>query len=215
MKIFSRIILLCLVVSMTLGLLTGCETTQEKIAALSGTWTMVVNDTEEEALELLKSIEMYEEEIALIDLTSLKYVQLVEFTTEKTYRFSFDAEATRACIREFFANAFDALYAGRSTLNEVYQTSFDEMTEEEFKEYYRLIYDVDSFETMLDVFADSAYDYEALAEDWETGTYNIRFNEIHCTITGETQAESLKYSINGGTLVLTYIDGVETYTRSK
>ncbi len=215
MNKLTRILLLTLVAVMTLGLLTACESTQEKIAALSGTWTMDADDTEEEAREMLESMDLYEEEIALIDLTTLKYVQLVEFTTDKTYRFSFDADATRECVRTFYEAAFDALYEGRATLNEVYGTEFDALTKEEFLDVYATIYAIDESTSIIDFFVEKAYDYDKLAEDWETGTYTIKFNQIMCTITGETQAEALKYSIDGDTLVLTYVDAVETYTRSK
>lgn len=86
------------------------------------------------------------------------------------------------------------------------------MTKEEFLGFYAEIYAAADGDAVLDLFVDNAY--EALAEDWETGTYTIRLNQIMCTITGGTGAEALKYSIDGDTLVLTYVNAVETYTRS-
>lgn len=214
MKRLTRVVLLLLAAAMTMGLLSACQSTQAKIEALSGTWTMVEADTEEQALALLENIDLYEEEIAHVDLTSLQYVQLVEFTTDKTYRFAYDVEGTKACVREFFTGAFDALYENRASLNETYALEFDAMTQEEFQQFYAELYDVADFATLMDEITEGAYDYEALGEDWETGTYDIVRDQILCTITGETEAESLGYSIDGDVLVLVYSNATETYTKA-
>lgn len=215
MKIIKRILVLSLAALLVMGLFAGCESEADKIAVLAGTWTMVGQDSEEEAKELLENIDLYEEEIALADLTTLTYKQNVVFTAEKTYHFVYDVEGTIACVREFFVETFAALYEGRATLNEVYGQEFDQMTEAEFQQFYADLYSAENFEALMDQVAEGAYNYEKMAEPWETGTYSIKGDDIMCTITGETQAEALGYSIEDDELTLTYSDAVEVYTRAK
>lgn len=215
MKTIKRILALSLAALLVMGLFAGCESEADKIAVLAGTWTMVGQDSEEEAKELLENIDLYEEEIAMADLTTLTYKQNVVFTAEKTYHFVYDVEGTIACVREFFVETFAALYEGRATLNEVYGQEFDQMTEAEFQQFYADLYSAENFETLMDQMAEGAYNYEKMAEPWETGTYSIKGDDIMCTITGETQAEALGYSIENDELTLTYSDAVEVYTRAK
>lgn len=218
MKKISKLILLVLAAAMLVGMISGCETMeskmQAKIEALAGKWTLVEQESEEQAQILLENIDAYEEEIALADLSSLSYVRLVEFDTEKNYRFAFDVEGTKACVRAFYAGYFEALYAGRASLNDAYGMEFDTMTEEEFQQFFAEVYGYDEFEPMLDYFAEVAYDYDSLGEDLETGTFTIVGDDIMCTITGETEAESLGYTLEGDVLTLTYADAVEVYSRS-
>lgn len=213
MKKIKNILLFVLIAVMVAGLLGGCEDSAAKMEALSGTWTMTAQDSEEQAQILLEGIDLYEEEIAVADLTSLKYVQIVEFDTEGNYRFAYDVEGIRTCVREFYVGVFDALYENRTSLNETYGVEFDQVTEEEFRQFYAELYGLSDYETMIDQFTDYAYDYEALAESLETGTYTIKGNSILCTITGETEAESMGYKISGTSLTLTYIDAEEVYTK--
>lgn len=214
MKTIKRILALSLAALLVMGLFAGCESEADKIAVLAGTWTMVGQDSEEEAKELLENIDLYEEEIAMADLTTLTYKQNVVFTAEKTYHFVYDVEGTIACVREFFVETFAALYEGRATLNEIYGQEFDQMTEAEFQQFYADLYSAENFETLMDQMAEGAYNYEKMAEPWETGTYSIKGDDIMCTITGETQAEALGYSIENDELTLTYSDAVEVYTRA-
>ena len=214
MKTIKRILALSLAALLVMGLFAGCESEADKIAVLAGTWTMVGQDSEEEAKELLENIDLYEEEIAMADLTTLTYKPNVVFTAEKTYHFVYDVEGTIACVREFFVETFAALYEGRATLNEVYGQEFDQMTEAEFQQFYADLYSAENFETLMDQMAEGAYNYEKMAEPWETGTYSIKGDDIMCTITGETQAEALGYSIENDELTLTYSDAVEVYTRA-
>lgn len=213
MKKLRNVLLLLLIAAMALAMFSGCESEADKIEELAGIWSMVVDDTEEEAMGLLEFIDLYEEEIALVDLTALDYVQTVEFSTGKNYRFGYDIEGTRNCVYEYYVGVFEALYEGRATLNEVYGVEFDQMTQAEFEQFYAELYEYSDFTEMLGDFADQAYDYEMLAEDLETGTYSIKGDEIHCSIDGVEEAEYIVYEIAGSTLTLTYIDGVEVYTR--
>lgn len=213
MKRVKNILILCLAVVMVAGLLAGCgESTADKVAALSGKWTMTVTDPEAQAV--LEAIDLYEEEIALADLTALQYVQTVEFDAELNYSFGYDMDATKELLRQFYNTTFDALYEGRTSLNAVYEMEFDAATKEEFLQFYADLYGSPDYETLINDFVENAYDYTVLSEPFETGTYTIRGNAILCTITGETEAESLGYAIDGDTLTLTYVDGEEVYTKA-
>lgn len=213
MRKLNKLIALALAVLMLSAVLCGCESNQEKIEALSGTWSLTADDSEEQALALLENIDLYEEEIALVDLTTLDYVKIVTFDTNLNYSFGFDVEATKACVHSYYAEVFDTLYEKRTSLNDVYGLEFDAVSYDEFLLFYAELYGFTSFDSLLTYITDIAYDYDALQEPMETGTYTISGSKIMCTITGESQAESLGYSINGTTLTLTYIDAVEVYTK--
>lgn len=211
----KKTILFLLVLAMVLLTFSGCgPSTAEKIEALSSVWKTTVDDSKDTAESLLEAIDAYPEEVALADLYSLESVKVVEFTTDRTYRFAYDVEGTRECVKDFFESYFDALYEGRSTLNAAYETTFDDMTKTDFQQFYADLYECASYREMIEKMADNAYDYEDLAEDWETGTYTLKGKKIMCTITGEVMAEALGYAIEGNTLTLTYSDGVEVYTKA-
>ena len=213
MKRVTSILAFVLVIALTACLFAGCESEAEKIEKLAGTWSMLADDTSDEARDLLENSDFYEEEIALADLNCLQYAQKVTFNIDKTYSFAYDVDGTKDCVREFYLNAFEAMYEGRATLSSVYEEDFESMTEEEFQQFYADLYVTDDFDALIDKLTENAYTYDAMEEPWETGTYSIKGSKILCTTTGESQAESLGYEIDGNQLTLTYIDGVEVYTR--
>jgi len=216
MKQMRKILAAAVAVLMAAGILSGCSLLGGiKLEELEGTWCMVKEDTREEAMSLLENIEAYEEEIALADLDSLEYVKVVHFASNKTYYYGYDVEGTKACVRDFYDRYFNALYQGRSTLNEAYGEVFDDMSQAEFRQYYAELYGYTDYIELLDTFAEIAYDYEALEDPTETGTFQISGDEILCTITGENVEEAMGVKLDADTLTLTYIDGVEVYTRDE
>lgn len=208
-----KILLAVLVVALCAGLLCSCQSKEDKMAELAGVWYCRADDTEEQARGLLESIEFYEEEIALVDLTGLDDVMLVEFDAEGNYHFAWYTDGIKECLREFYDGAFAALYDGRATLNDVYGLSFDDYTEEEFYLFYAELYVCADYAELLDVLVEYSYDYDSLGEPFETGTFTIDGYSLMCTITGESEAEALGYKIEGDTLTLTYADAVQVYTR--
>ena len=203
---------LALVMVMSLTACFGLKT--EDVA---GIWETVLPDTEVQAEELLLNVEAYEEEIALADLSSLTYVKAAEFREDGTYEFRVAAEGTKACVHSFYADYFANLYEGRTTLNEAYGVSFDEMTEEEFRQFYVELYEFVTYDEMLDHFAEIAYNYESLETPLEEGTYTLKGDRIRCTATGEYDSGDIKAMVTGDNdehLVLTYSDGVENYDRA-
>lgn len=208
-----KILLVVLSLVLCAGVLCSCQSNEERLAELAGTWTMRGDDSAEQAQALLESLEFYEEEIALVDLNSLDDVMTVTFDTEGNYAFAWDAQGIQQCLDEFYRGAFDAIYEGRTTLNEVYDYDFSAVTKEEFFQLYADLYSVSDFDALIDVFVESSYDYESLEEPMETGTFTIKGGDLMCTITGETEAEALGYKIEGDTLTLIYVNGREVYTR--
>ena len=212
MKNFKKALVLLLVAALSMALFCGCERTEAKEAALFGTWTMVMPDTAEQSQILLDNIELYPEEIALVDLNSLEQVKSVTFAFGPS-SFGYEVDGTLDCGRRFYLAAFDAMYEGRASLSNSYEADIANMTREEFNQFYAELYSAADFDTMIDLFTDSAYDLDSLAEPFETGTYTIKGNELMCTITGESKAESLPYEIEGNTLTLHFSNMDETYSR--
>lgn len=203
-----------LVILLTASLLAGCAPGQGiAMEDLSGTWRTVMPDTREEAMRLLEYIDAYDEEIALADLDSLQYVKYVSFDVDGTYSFGCDVEGTKACVRDFYDRYFDALYEGRTTLNESYSQVFDDMTQEDFRQFLVQVYGRTDYEEMLDAFTQGACDYEILEAPFETGRFELSGKRIVCTVDGESDPEYLDAALEAGVLTLGYIDGVEVYTK--
>ena len=184
----------------------------KKIDALAGIW-YCMEDGQDDVASLLDLADFYEEEKALVGELSMNYVKIVEFTQSRTYRFSYDVDRTKAQVRSLYATAIENLYANRASLADVYGEEAADYTWEQFQQYYAQLYSKESYDVLLDTFTDNAYDYDKLGEDFETGTYTIKGDNIMCTITGESQAEALGYKIEGENLTLTYTNLVEHYTR--
>lgn len=184
-----------------------------KIEELSGVWHCM-EDGQEDVQDLLELADFYEEEIALMGDLSMNFVKLVEFREDRSYRFSYDVEKTKEQVYKLYADAMDDLYEGRAALTGLYGDGIATATKEEFQNFYAELYSMGSYEELLTMFTDNAYQYDKLGEDYETGTYTIEGDDIMCTITGTTQAEALGYKIEGVNLTLTYVDLVEYYTRA-
>ena len=209
-----RVLSLLLAISV-IALLTACS--GMKVEDVAGTWKMEASDTALQAEALLRDVDAYEEELALADLNSLKYVKVAEFREDGTYQFRVDAQGTKDCVRSFFEGYFRALYIGRSTLNEAYNTTFDDMTEEEFRQFYAQLYAVESFSALVDALTETAYDYQSLEKPMEKGTFTLRGDLIRCTIEGKSESSAIKAVLlgeNAEQLKLTYSDGEEVYTRA-
>lgn len=204
------------------GLLCGCGDeidVQSKLRQeLVGVWTMKMDDTEEMAENLLRGIELYQAEIAVVDVTALDFVVRFEFDEEGNYYLGYDAEATKACVRQFYADAFEAMYQNRgalASLSDLYGVQLETLDRESFFQFYTMLYQQENYNAMLDAFAEAAYDYTALSADAiETGTYTVRLGVLYCTAAGESNEQKIGYEVKDDILTLTYSDGEEVYTRS-
>lgn len=210
MKLWKRVMVLCLCVVLMAGVLCGCEGGKEK---LLGTWYLLNGDTQKQADYLLEIVDLFPEELELIEPESLQLVKIVEFREDNTYRFAVDSEASQKGVREFYADMFDQLYNGREALSAVYEEDLAAMSQEEFQAFYASVYGESDFDALLESMTQSAYDYEAMGEDFETGTYRVIGSKILCTITGQSTEESLEYELEGNVLTLVYLDGQEIYEK--
>lgn len=212
MKRFTVFGAISLIFVMVFTMFSGCESTADKMAALSGTWIMIEQDSMEQADVLLKNIDLYEQELALADNSSLRYAWIYEFDTEGNFRQADDIEATKQLVREFYNGVFDDLYEGRASLASLYEQDLSNMTKEEMQQFYAELYGYETYEALLDRFVNAAYKYDEWT-DYRNGTYTIKGNILD--IQDGSEAYTLKYEINGDTLTITYSDAVEVYTRVK
>ena len=218
MKKQTRILACLLVIVLTATLFTGCQSKKALLEAktqelCAGKWLTITEDVEEQAVILLENIDMYEEEIAVVDTKSLQYARIIEYSVNGTYRQYISVEHTKACVRNFYKSAFDALYANRADLDDLYDADLAEMTEEEFQLYYTDLYGYDDFSVMIDYFADIAYDYAW--EDLESGTFTVtEENTISILRDEDTEDTSgnVTFKIENDTLTLIYSDTTVIYT---
>lgn len=187
---------------------------QEQMDVLCGVWEMEVAVPREDVRTLLESNDFYDEEITLADLGALSYVQTVTFRGDGTYRFSVDTEASQARVEEFFRGVFQKLFAGRETLNEIYDVDFGQMDEAQFQQFYAEIYEMQNFEALISLFSQDALNLEAMAE-LESGDFKLKNGKIDFVTSSIDQPGAADYAIDGEKLTITYVDGVEEYTRAK
>lgn len=217
MKKSVRILALVLTVFLAAAMLSACESTEEKYAALAGTWIMYEQDSEEQAMLLLENIDLYEEEIALADTSSLRYAWIFEFDTAGNIRQAQPVEENKELVREFYVGVFNAFYENRTTLDDLYEDDLSAMSQEEFEQFYADLYGFATFEELMDQFVENAYKYEEWT-DLRKGTFTFKSNRLSIvdSVEGENglpQSYSIIYKVEGDTLTLTYSDGVEVYTR--
>ena len=181
------------------------------VKSVAGSWSLRMEESQESTLALLENFDLYEEEIALVK-TPLYTVKHVQFNEDMTYRYYFDAQLEKACVREFLLAMFDALYEGRSTLYACYGVDLSELSKEEFFQFYAELYEVTDYDALIEAFVDAAYDYESL-DDTESGTYTITLNQITMDAPGTESDGTVQYKVKDNTLTLTYSNTTEVYTK--
>lgn len=211
-KIFALILALAMGFALSAC---GNDETLETLA--SGRWSTVEYFDQKDAADILRTMDFYESEIAMAELDTLGVVKVVEFTAEKTYRFGYDVEATKALVREYLDGFIHTLAANRDKLVEDYSdfagVDVAAMTEEEFLAFYAGLFGSADYPEVLDYLSSVFFNYDVLGEDLETGTFTLTSDRINCTMTGDTKEEYLEYVLTDTTLTLTYSDMVEVYTR--
>lgn len=191
----------------------GCQTQSDKVAELTGTWETVGYFSAESVEELLVSLDLYEEEIALLDMGSMGIVDVIRFSEDKTYTITTDVDKTLALVEAYYRDAFATLYANRDKLAACYEDDLMPMSEEAFYQYYAAMYGVMNFDALIDTFVYSTTDAEVLTEDTENGTFRIFGPKIYFTMEGTDVEEYVDYTISGDTLSISYEDGVVEYTK--
>lgn len=106
------------------------------------------------------------------------------------------------------------MFAGRETLGEIYDVDFGQMDEAQFQQFYAEIYEMQDFETLISLFSQNALNLEAMQE-LETGNFKVKNGKIDFVTSSIDQAGVADYTIDGEKLTITYMDGVEAYTRAK
>lgn len=208
----KRVLSLCVAAMLLVSLLAGCGSVA-KLEALAGTWSTCVDEEDSYILEVLTFLELYEEEIALVETSGMQLVRVVEFHKDLTYSFRYDGEGTRATVRSYLENVFLQLYEKREKLDSLYETSFAMYSQETFLKFYATMYERETFDELLDAMVEEVYDYEALDTPYETGTYRILGDRIYCTKAGETEATYLEYTVTESALELVYLEGTEVYQK--
>lgn len=183
-----------------------------QIDKLAGTYVTEEQFDAADVEELLADYDFYTEEIALVDLDGLYINKYVQFTEDKTYTFYYDVDTFKARVEDMFRDAFADMYAGRSQLSAVYETDMAAMSEAEFQSFYAGLYNQATFEDLISILTRDAYNYSALEEDTEIGTFTIDDGKILCTIQGTYTAESMGYELKDGTLTLHFSNKDEVYT---
>ena len=202
-----------------LALLCGCKANakREQLVhdTLRGSWVTQISCDESTRKDLLKRIDLYAEERALVSADGPEFVKVAVFA-DGEYQFRLDIQETKANVRAFYSAVLDDLYENRSQLDELYEGDLTAMDREEFRSYYGRLYGYTDVEAMLDAFAEGAFDYEGSAE-LESGTYTVTAEDrILCTaLTGEASSGTLAFSYENDSLTLGFSDGEEIYSRLK
>lgn len=202
-----KLMALVLACVMLVGLC-GCSLFGPDLEPLYGTWTLVEYVSEEAAADMLESLDFYESEIALADLTGVGLVKEASFS-EGTYSLTYNIEESRARMYNYFDQLILALYNGRDALVLDYGSEITSLTEDEFKQGYAELFGLSSYEELLNMYVDNCMNYSVLEESADIGILEpgTGKDEILCN------SEVLRFSISGDELTLIYVDGMEVYTR--
>lgn len=205
--LFLALILLC-------SLLTACGGGTD--VDLSGTWEAVYYYDSESVLAELENLDFYEEEIALMDLSTMGFCEVLQLNADMTYTLGCDAIRSRELVEEFYQAAFADLYENREQLQDIYEEDFVSMTEDEFRLFYANMYGASTFESLMYMFAGTADDYAHLEEGNEAGTYRVMLNRIFFTVDGSTEEEYVTFTLGeDGALTLEFTDSTVTYTKTE
>jgi hypothetical protein len=203
--------LICAV--LMLASLAGCSLPGMSMEDLCGNWESLTYFDAQDTQEILEGLDFYPEEIALADLNGLCIVATVEFKTDKQYNYGYDVDATRAMAEQYFSDFLDTLYENREDLVETYGETILSMSKDAFLTAYAELFGMTSGQELIEVLAENALDYEALAESTEFGTFRLRLNDIYMKEAGASTEEYVTFKIENDTLTLIYQDGEEVYTR--
>lgn len=211
----KRMIALTLALMLMACCFAGCDGEAEKIAELIGRWECTSYYTADSVVASFEAMDLYEEEIAMLDPNTMGVVDVVIFNEDKTYSFTSDAAKSMALVDAYYRDAFATFYANRDQLSEVYGMDMSAMGEEEFYLFYAEMYGVSDFDSLIELFVGTADDYAYLDEPVEVGTFRIVSNRIYCTIDGEADAQYITYTVDGDSLDLIFDDSTITYTKAQ
>ena len=206
----KKVISLVLALLMLTTMLCACESTEEKYAALAGTWQMVTEETEENTRIRLENIDLYEEELAVVDMEKLYNVWIYEFDMGGNFRQTDDIPAMKEYVRAFYHSIFEDLFENRADLGALYETDFAAMDQAAFQQFYAELYGLENYDAMLDQFVENAYKWDEWT-DYRNGTFVIKGDYLEIIDGGESYR--LGYESDGDTLTITYSDGTEVYTK--
>lgn len=195
-----------------LGGLCACSA-EERKAELIGTWETTGYYDGDAMMELFVYMDLYEEEMALMDPAGIAYVQTVTFLEDNTYTIACDTAASVALAREYYIQVLDSFYENRESLENCYGVYFGAMGRDSFFKFYAELYGVANYEELVDLLTESTVDPDYLAEGEETGTWRVTPWRIYCTIDGEVGEQYIPYRLEDGVLTLEFYEGEQVYTR--
>ena len=214
----KRLTALLICLAALLALLAGCSGGEKvTITNFVGEWENKYEMSEGEVPEMLTYFGFSDEEQKFIDEKLFYLVQIFAVSEDGSYRFFISGERSLAALREGFSNVLRALYDKRQYLTDLYGEDVLEMDFDKFCEGYAWIYEMDSVDEYLDAVTDEMKEFYSLDEDLELerGTMTVEKDRLAMTVEGESQAERLGYTFGEQSLLLTYADGEELYSRVK
>ena len=190
-----------------------CGCVSPRAARLEGTWETSGFYDGEAMMELFVHMDLYEEEMALMDPAGIGYVQTITFRPDHTYTIACDARKSAELAREYYRNALDSFYEHREELEKCYGVSFGIMTRENFFRFYSDLYGVADYDALVEMFTESTVDPEYLSEGEENGTYRVVGRRIYCLMDGDDTEAYIPYTLEEDVLTLRFYEGDQVYTR--
>ncbi len=215
----KRLTALLLILGLLLALAACGELTTQSTSLedLVGKWQTVYQLGEEETDELLEYYGFTEEERDVIDDDVFQLAEIFTVNSDRTYSFALEGEQSRSLLRQSFNKILSQVFEHREELFDTYGEEIMDIEDlAEFKERFAGIYDYGSYDEYLDAAVEHLitvyYDMSSPIE-LETGTFTLETGMFSMTVDGESTAENLSFTLTGNTLLLTYSDGEELYTR--
>lgn len=210
-----RIASLILVFIFAICCLTGCyEDESDKLAQVQGTWLSEEMLDKESRIDILQNMLPHDEAVALCGDIPLSFIYAMEFKMDKTYQMYCDVGRTKAQIEEYCEEIMETLYRERLSLVSIYGNRVENMSDNEFYNAYASMYDLKSKEEWIDMVVETWFDYDAMGEPYEQGTFNMGIGKIYFyTDKGDVGGSSTYEIDSDGNLSLQFLDGIHTFSR--
>ena len=163
----KRIVALVLTMILVCAGLNGCDLDLGASDAIIGHWETVRYYTSDSMRRSMEDLDLYAEEIAMMDLSAVGFIDVFEIRDDKTYTITCDAEKSIAMVQQYFRDAFATFYQNRSELDDLYEDDLGSMTESQFQQFYADLYGQTDFDALIELFVYSITNEEYLLEGTE------------------------------------------------
>lgn len=202
-----RVLAAVMMLAMMLGVFAGCggkggakQKTDEEL--IVGKWEAKIDFQQvmEEAMKDSEDAEMFKD----VDFSGITMRMTAEFGADKTYRMDMDKASAETAVKEMVSRLIPVLKNEiRKSMAEGMGVTPEEITDEQLDQMLPYL-GVDSWDALGDMMTEGMNTEEMFKDADLDGKYMLKDGKFYSAQEGEVseQSESMRYELNGDTLVL-------------